>query len=29
MAALAADGIHPTPAGHLAMADLWLDTVLG
>ena len=26
---LAADGIHPTALGHTAMADLWLDRVLG
>lgn len=25
---LAADGVHPTDAGHRAIADLWLDTVL-
>lgn len=29
MSDLAADGIHPTPAGHLLMATIWLDTVLG
>lgn len=28
MTDLAGDGIHPTPLGHRAMADLWLDTVL-
>jgi lysophospholipase L1-like esterase len=28
-AALAADGVHPTPRGHQALAGLWLDTVLG
>lgn len=26
---LAADGVHPTEQGHRAIADLWLDTVLG
>ena len=29
MTQLAEDGIHPTVLGHRAMADLWLDTVLG
>lgn len=29
MSQLAGDGIHPTPLGHRAMADLWLDCVLG
>ena len=29
MAALAEDGIHPTPVGHQLMADLWLERVLG
>jgi acyl-CoA thioesterase I len=26
-ATLAADGVHPTPAGHRALAEVWLDTV--
>ncbi|OLT13403.1 hypothetical protein BJF78_03545 [Pseudonocardia sp. CNS-139] len=26
-AALADDGVHPTPAGHRAIAQLWLETV--
>lgn len=26
-ATLAADGVHPTPEGHGALADLWWDTV--
>ena len=29
MVELAGDGIHPTVAGHRAMADLWLHTVIG
>jgi lysophospholipase L1-like esterase len=26
-AALAADGVHPTPAGHTILAQAWLDAV--
>lgn len=28
MSELAEDGIHPSVAGHLIMANLWLDSVL-